>query len=475
MTEILTESLQEAVLAVLAFDDRFGALVVGQVLPENFDGLYHDVASAVLAYRRRYSKPPGRSHLEDLFSRAKLDPSDRKTHALRRLLVTLAGQAENINAEYVAHRAQDFVRQQNLKTALMAANERYRQGGDDAVSETEGILHSALRFRQTTLDAGTFLNNVDKALEFTTRQEDFYSLGIPQFDRIGVGPAPKQLFLYIAAKGSGKSWICVHAGRQGLMQKARVVHVSLEMDEARVLSRYYQSFFGIARRPDAFTQATLELDELNRFTGFKLRKAKPRLDFADPQIKKILRAKIKHWGARFGRLVIKGFPSGTLTMNQLRGYLDYLELTHKFIPTMLIVDYPDLMRQDSDNLRASLSKTFVELRGLADERNLALVVPTQSNRAGIGAKRVSSTNVSEDIGKVFTADTVVSYMQTDAEKRLGLARLMVEHARDTETGAYVLISQSYATGQYVTDSASLQSVYWDRLKEITGEEGLPND
>jgi hypothetical protein len=181
---------------------------------------------------------------------------------------------------------------------------------------------------------------------------------------------------------------------------------------------------------------------------------------------------VQHWGAKFGRLVVKSFPSGTLTIPQLRGYLDYLELAHKFIPNVLIVDYPFLLKHDSDNLRTSFGKSMVDLRGLADERNLALVAPTQSNRPGIGAKRVGSTNASEDISTVFTADTVLSYSQTRAEKDLGLARLSVEHARDTETGSYILLAQSYHTGQYVLESASLNSSYWERLKEITGEDAI---
>lgn len=471
MPEQFTESLQEAVLAVLAFDQKYGALISAHVLPEHFDGLYNQIAGAVLQYRRKYNKPPGRAHLEDLFSRAKLDPSDRKTHALRSALIGLAQQAESINAEYVAGRAQDFVRSQKLKGALRSANERYLQGGDDAVSDVEGILHTALRFRQTTLDAGTFLSDADAALEFMTRQAEFYSTGIMQLDNIDLGIARKQLLLYIAPKGSGKSWFCVNAGRQSLLQKAKVCHISLEMDEGRVLARYYQSFFGIARRPDQYTRPVLEFDALERLTGFKLRKNKPKLDFADPGIRKILRGKINHWGARFKRLVIKSFPSGSLTMSQLRGYLDYLELVHKFIPDVLIIDYPDLMKTDADNLRISTGRMFVDLRGLGDERNMAVVAPTQSNRAGIGAKRVSSASASEDISKVFTADTVLSYSQTEPEKLLGLARLSVEHARDTETGMQLLLTQSYTTGQYVLESSFLSgSSYWERLKELTGED-----
>lgn len=471
--ELLAESLQESVLAVLAFDDRHGSLISAQVVPEHFDGAYRDIAAAVLAYRRRYNKAPGDVHLESLFSRAKLDPGGRQTHALRRTLVNLAAQAESVNGEYVVNRTQDFVRSQKLKGALLQANERYMQGGDDAVPEVEALLHTALRFRQTTLDAGTFLNEVGKSSVFSTREERVHTLGIPELDRYNLAPAPKRLFLYIAPKNTGKSWACVHVGKQSLIEKEKVLHVTLEMDEQEVLGRYYQSFFGISTIPESFTKTTLEFDELERLINFKSRKAKAKISFTDPSIKKTLRKKVEAWNSRFKRLVIKEFPSGTLTMVALRGYLDYLELVHKFVPTMLIVDYPDLFKIDMRDFRQSLGRIFVDLRGLGAERNMAVFAPTQSGRDSIGAKRVGSKNVTEDISKVFTADTVVSYSQTEAESRLGLARLSVEHARHAPKGMQVLITQAYATGQFVLQSAPLNNAYWDRLEASAGSDALP--
>lgn len=467
-SEPLTEALQESVLAVLAFNSQHGALVAAQVQPEHFSGIYHEIAAPVIEYRRKFGKPPGAAHLEQLFSRAKLDPSDRKTHLLRRTLINLSAQAEVVNAEYVVSRTQDFVRAQQLKTALLEANERYLQGGEEAVSEVEGILNNALRFRQHTLDAGTFLRDVEKSPPFQDRQEETIALNIPELDRIGVGPARKRQLLYIAPKNTGKSWMCVHVGKQALLQKHRVVHVSLEMSEEEVLGRYYQSFFGIATRNDQFVKTTLELDDLGRLISFKSRRARPRLDFGDPSIRKILRNKVKLWGARFGRLVIKAFPSGTMTVLQLRGYLDFLELTQKFIPTVLIVDYPDLCKISATDFRLALGRIFVELRGLAVERNLALVTPTQSGRSSIGAKRVNSTDVTEDISKVFTADTVLTYSQTAEEAQRGLARLTVEHARNAPKGTQVVLSQSFATGQYVLASAALSNDYWEGLESAAG-------
>ena len=466
--ESLTESLQEAVLAALAFDVKHGGLIAAQVQPENFSGLYRDVATAVLNYRQRYNKPPGTAHLEHIFSAAQLDPSNRANHALRRILITLSQQAEGINGEYVLSQTQGFIRHQKLGAALLAANERYVQGGEASTGETEDILQAALRFRETTLDAGTFLSEVGKSSAFAIKGEDFYTLGIASLDKLGIGLVPKELLLYIAPKNAGKSWLCVHAGRQALLQKAKVLHVSCEMRESLVLDRYYQSFFGLAMRPDRFNKVTFERDELERLTGFKIKKAKPRLDFTEPGFAAILARKVGHWGTRFNRLVIKDFPSGTLTIKQLTGHLDYLELVHKFVPNVLVVDYPDLFALPVKDFRLALGRVFVDLRGLASERNMALVAPTQTNRAGIEAKRVSSTNVSEDVSKLFTADTVLAYSQTTAEARLGLGRLSVEHARNAPKGSVILLSQSYATGQFVLDAVPLNNAYWDRLEAVGG-------
>ncbi len=466
--ESLTESLQEAVLAALAFDTKHGGLIAAQVQAENFSGLYRDVATAVLNYRQRYNKPPGTAHLEHIFSAAQLDPSNRANHALRRILVTLSQQAEGINGEYVLSQTQGFIRHQKLGAALLAANERYVQGGEASTGETEDILQAALRFRETTLDAGTFLSEVDKSSAFTPQGEQFYSLGIPLLDKQGIGLYLKRQFLYIGPKGSGKSFFCVHAGRQALLQKAKVLHVTLEMPEIEVLDRYYQSFFGLATRPGHFNKVHFELDELFRLTGFKVRKSKPRLDFTDPAIGKILKKKVAHWGTRFNRLVIKEFPSGTLTIKQLTGYLDYLEMSHQFVPNVLIVDYPDLFNIPTRDFRLALGRVFVDLRGIAGDRNLALVTPTQGGRASIGAKYVASTHVAEDVSKLFTADTIATFSRTKAEERLGLGRLSIEHARGASAGSVVLLSQAYSIGQYVLDAVPLNNAYWDRLEAVGG-------
>jgi KaiC/GvpD/RAD55 family RecA-like ATPase len=275
----------------------------------------------------------------------------------------------------------------------------------------------------------------------------------------------------VVVHNSGKSWFCVHCGKHGLAHGLKVLHITLEMSERRVVERYHQSMFGMAKHAGRLKVVEFELDKLGRFVRFDEAWLKPALVRTDPAIRKKLEREIEKHGRRFANLVVKEFPSGQLTTAQLAAYLDYLEAAHRFVPNMLIIDYPDLMKQSrGEGYRHSLGQTFVDIRGLCVERGLAGVAPTQGTRSTIHAKRVTSKDVAEDISKVQTADMVYTFARTAAEERYGLGRLHVAHARNEGGGLTLVLSQSYATGQYVLESTLMQKAYWDQLRRERGDD-----
>jgi hypothetical protein len=71
---------------------------------------------------------------------------------------------------------------------------------------------------------------------------------------------------------------------------------------------------------------------------------------------------------------------------------------------------------------------------------------------------VRSSNVSEDITKVQTADVVMTYSASSDERKQGLGRLLLEHARGMEDKLYCMIAQNYAMGQFCVDAFEIKSV-----------------
>ena len=82
------------------------------------------------------------------------------------------------------------------------------------------------------------------------------------------------------------------------------------------------------------------------------------------------------------------------------------------------------------------------------------------------SKNAQHTDVAEDWSKVQTADNIIVYNQTDAEKSVGCARLFVAKARNEEDGFSILINQQYKTGQFCLQSAIMRSKYDDMLEDI---------
>lgn len=469
--EKLSSSLQESLLTLLCFDDENGKMVVGLLKPEYFEQPYRDIAVRALEYRLRFGTAPGKAHVDDLFDHVLEDKENKQATTYRRLLQAMVNQSDgSFNGKYVASRVIEFIEQQTLKAALLQAGSRYQQGGEGIVGDVKTILYKALMTSPDTLDPGIFLNDKARALSFLEPNiSDGFLTGISELDRVGLFPMRTEMNLFMAPRGRGKSWWMVHAGKQALLQRWRVVHISLEMSEERVLQRYYQQMFAISKRNDEFKRTFLERDELSRVIGFQVERDRPTMSLRDPATARFLSERIDQWGARFGRLIVKRFASGQLTIQRLNSYLDSLATIYGFIPDALIIDYPDLMAVDANNARISIGRTFVDLRGIAVERNLALLVASQPNREGETARQITGVHTAEDISKIATADNVFTYSQTIDEYLIGLARLYVEKGRNDESKFSMLITQNYHTGQFVLDSARMPNRYFERLKEVVGE------
>jgi hypothetical protein len=264
----------------------------------------------------------------------------------------------------------------------------------------------------------------------------------------------------------------MHIAKVALVNHLKVLHVTLEMSEARVAQRYLQTFFAMSKRKETVRRIKFEFDKLGRLSGFVDTEVLPSLSMDDPNIRRKLERRVEKWKHRLlDNIIIKQFPTGRLTTKKLEAYMDNLEATEHFTPDLLVIDYPDLMQLDSSNYRFSLDELFKDIRGIAVERNIAVAAVSQGNRASNKAKQVGSDNVAEAWSKIFHADCVITYTQTPAEKQIGLARLLVAAGRNDADGFEVVISQNYAMGQYVIASAMMtnKTNYWNRVEAETGE------
>lgn len=469
--EQMDRNVQVALLALLSHSTKFGVEVALTVPADLYDvGPHREIAKAVVHYRLRYHKAPSTKQLAVLVEGLPL--AQEQIKVARLLAAKFEEHMQGMNKEFMVEQARVFAIRQNFKkAALDAATEANKPNGDNEI--VRKIIYDAMMYSPDTTDLGINLGDAERSLAWLGQKDIVWPLGIEPFDRHAIGLVPKGLVLYLAGKNTGKSWACIHVGREMMKQKRKVLHITLEMSDLKVAKRYHMVFNGLSRTMDKYTTVDFKRDNKGNVVGLDPRLVRPRLAETSRRLRETLERRMITWHEEFEGLRIKEYPSGKLRLSQLIHYLDQLANVDGFKPDVIILDYPDLMDLPTTDQRIALGKLFVDLRAVAVEQEAAMFAPSQINRAGMNAEQVRSVHTSEAMLKVNTADTVLTYSQTPGEKAIKLARLYANHVRDAENDIDVLISQAYGIGQFVTEATimnkELRELVLGEAKETEAE------
>jgi replicative DNA helicase len=458
-------AVQENLVTLLCYDDARAITIRNIVEPELWGGPYREIARRVYEFIDRYQKAP-KDHIADLMAdKLENKKNPREVNLYEDILLSIREQYDGINAEYVMAQMESHVKRQTFRATAVELAKLLQQDTDESLERAEALISKGVKTTASVFDAGLRLSDGARVLDFLDQQTSCFPTGIPELDKRGFGPTRKELWLYIAPAKRGKTWALIQLAKMAIIHRLRVVHITLEMSQARSAQRYMQALFAVSKRKEKHKVTKFNRDSLGRLADFDETEVAPKLYFEDPKIYEKLTAKINKFGSRLlDNIFIKEFATGTLTIRQLMAYLDGLESNERFMPDLLIVDYPDLMRIDKKNYRLEIDEIYKELRGIGVSRNMAVAVVSQGNRSSEKAKYVGSDHVAEAWSKVAHADCIITHNQTNAEKQMGLARLHVAGGRNDEDKFTLCISQNYAMGTYVVDSVLMAGAnYWAQL------------
>jgi replicative DNA helicase len=459
----LSGLVQESLLALLLYDNSSGRRVVGLIQLDLWDGPYQAVASQAYDYWTSFSVPPG-EHALDLFERA-ASGNTRYKEQLGRIWQSIQETRGDINADYVLGQVRAFVREQRLRSGIIEAVDRIEEGD---LTAAETAIRQSLDGVLDVFEPGLVLSTVDVSNLLVDRRQAIPT-GIPEIDARALGPAVGELHLFIAPPGYGKSWWFIQLSKLALANRRRVVYVTLELSEYQVALRLLQSLFGVAKRRETIVNRVFEENELGQMIGVTDVLIDDLKTLEDKDIAPVLTRRLRGLERR-SPLVIKRFPTGGLSVPELRAYLESLELSHRIVPDLLIIDYADLMYLGSRDYRHELGKLYKDLRGLAVERNIALATASQANRGSLEQRTITGRGVAEDWSKIATSDVVLTYSRTPAEGLLGTARIYVDKGRTDEDKFTVLITQNYRTGQFCLSSARMVGYrYWELVGQYDSE------
>jgi replicative DNA helicase len=393
---------QERIFLGLITDSTWATQMTEVMNPDFFDLRY--LAYLTDKYFKYFEKYKTFPTLPLLISIVKDDLKETNNAVLKEQVVEYLTRMRTLpdmgDIAYVKDKSLDFCRKQAMREALEKSVELIGTDQYDAVVD---LMKKAVSVGIAASVGHDFFEDADARFVKVNRAP--CPTGIEVLDEktiLNGGLGRGELGVITAPTGVGKSHYLVLMGTNALKVGKNVVHYTLELTETAVGIRYDSCLTGIQSSEIQDSKEQV----LDCYKNMEL-----------------------------GRLIIKEYPTGSASVSTIRNHLEKLAL-RGFIPSLIIIDYADIMRssREMDALRLELKLVYEDLRNLAMEKNIPIWTASQSNKEGSGSDIVGLENMSESYGKAMVADVVISLSRKPAEKATGMGRLFVAKNRAGRDG-----------------------------------------
>ena len=244
---------------------------------------------------------------------------------------------------------------------------------------------------------------------------------------------------FLAPPKRGKTWWLMYLALNSYLQGNNTLFISLEMTPEQMARRFWQMISGQSRRGELvdscrfiFTGSRECIDDVQIQTT--------QMDDNVDVIKK-LQDTIKGPAEQFAelngrpkpRLLLRNYPTGSLSLRDLKAELKNMEVYEHFVPDTIIIDYADIMKTSAGgkDKRFALDDLWLGLRGLNLETHTCLVTASQSGRATVtGEKDADESDIAEAVSKLNHVTKMITINQNKTDKKRGIYRLNCNTTRD---------------------------------------------
>lgn len=298
-----------------------------------------------------------------------------------------AYRTDNDDKEYVQEEFLNFCRNQCVKKAIMNSIDLLQAGDYDSIRK---LISDAVKAGEPR-DIG---HEYEKDIEIRYRDDDRHPIPFPWkvFNDITQGGCGQgDLIILFGSPKGGKSWVAVAMAVFAAMLGYNVVYYTLE------LSANY-----VGKRMDS---------NLSKIPVDKVK-------FHRDEIDKLV-AGLK------GKIIIKEYSPKRASLTTIENHLDKLESTNGFKPDMVFIDYLDLLKNRNSSrkeIRDDLDDIYTDARGVARDRKIPIISPSQVNRAGAKDEIIEGDKIAGSYSKYMIADILISLSRQRKDKIAGTGK-----------------------------------------------------
>lgn len=266
--------------------------------------------------------------------------------------------------------------------------------------------------------------------------------------------------LFLAPAKRGKTWWLMHTALKAALSGNKVLYISLEMSELDTVDRFARMLSGKSKDGNKTTLMKFRQATETQFELVECEWTPPVINSSANSIRRML--KTARGCSQGGDLRILTYPTNSYSVEDLRRDLITLETFENYVPTVVVIDYVDIMKfQYGNEKRFGLDKLHLELRGLNMERKFSLVSASQAGRQNVtGENDVTEADIAECAAKLNHATKIVLINQTKDEKKQGVYRINVNMARNGGVSYETcVVTSCLDIGRPVMDCHFLKDIY----------------
>ncbi len=461
----LDTALEKQILTKMITNTDFLQGVYDFIQVEYFTTSYiSTIADWVLDYYEQYSIAPNKD-IQNIFNQKEVTLDEAEAALFRTLLQSLSDVFEagtdDENCEYLQTRALSFCRKRELE--ITAGNIKHYLEQNEVDAAEDEILH----FRKVCATVSKCVDIfADDIVGGVFEEKEAGILQLSNYLGKFLGSWHRSwLVVFSGAYKRGKSWWLLDAYITALMSGKRVVFFSLEMTQDNILERIYHRVTGCTEEAQETLIPVVDC-KLNQ-SGDCARLARPdqiplmvdnelppfdevgdtyqictacREDDNSPfqptvwyerkqtlaMTKGLVANKARSLTNFYGdNAKLKTYPRFSANISDIRRDLDVLEAIDGYIPDIILVDYADILKPESNNTQGTQKEdeTWIALSQLAGERKALVVTATQITKEGQSANIVGLEHTARWSGKLGHVDAIYGINQTAKEKEQGVMRM----------------------------------------------------
>jgi len=363
----------------------------------------------------------------------------------------------------------DFLLKEAENYLAIRSGEILKEQIEDAIlsndkTKLENCISNYKRVEKPTGQGIDLLHDHNKILEALTKEHN----GIITFPgAVGtiIPPICRGDFMsFFGPAKRGKSFWLWYTAEIAMSQSNKIIYIPLEMNDTAIIKRCWPSITGQPLYKRAIHSAHFEETENGLFT---IEQDEKEMDGTNLETIEDMQKKLRRL-YRKGR--IKIIPMVSATVQMIESVCDNLYYYENFVPDTIIIDYADYMEAGgkyTDN-RDRINKIWKGLRDLANERNIAIITASHTEKKTFN-EDIKTSQASEDIRKINHVTLAVSLNATDKENENNIIRLgMMEIREGRHISDQAVVLQCLDLGRPCIDSKMKKEVNgYNKVEEKT--------